>query len=1372
MSDVSPATHLYIQRQVRAWDQLDGSADMPLSDLRDRPAYVLLGDPGAGKTRAMQHEAACTPRGRYLRAVELAQGDTLSANEILFIDALDEARAGAGDAFDLLNRLLPRLRDAGIRQFRVSCRESDWFAQADQRSFASLAADGQLTVCHLLPLRDEDLANLILSFGGANPNAFIDKANQAGLAELLRNPMTTKLLVKAVGHQWPNSKTEVYELACQQLVTEPNAEHRARKRKQSPLHACVLAAAAELCALLLLSAKSAIDMVGEPTAPDVISFLQLPLGLLCSTEDHRAALGTRIFSGMPEHDSCFSPVHRTVAEFLAAKHLRGQLQGKLHPPSPPLPVRRLMALSSVNGRVVSSLRGVNAWLATLDAEHRSSFIEADPLGVALYADATQFTTQDKQELFDLLAQEAGQTPRFRMGQWQQSPAAGLATADMQPYFSRLISAPTRDPSHLALLDLIFDCLRSSGELIGLESQLVDFIRDSSAPPEARDSALAAWLSGPLHAEVSVRLLDELASGDLRNRELVRRLIVHLHPDKLDLTRALRYMPAPDQTHSSRWHREWVEQLVQKAPDDQLSSTVEALLVQRSSGDPDPKSLVPEVAPCLLHRLLTLCGETAQAQQLCRWLELGLYRDHAVVQSQWRDSDSFTAIQTWLTNHPVHYKNAVAHLLSQTPWDDPNTATSWLEGLLKRLLEAPPPADFGRWYLDQARSRQQPALLKDALKRAATWLQQGIACDGLSIEFIESWCKEVSQQHAEVSPWFEHAFSSNLEKNQDFREAHRHKRNHKRARQIQFERNRSKWLPQYRKHMAQLKAGTASLSLVNQIASTWAGRFSDVVADTPKDRLTLLLDGDVELVEAAADSLRRVHLRSDLPDALSILATELENQRMVVADTCLMGAELELQQSPQSWANWSDDTAARLLAAHFTRGMGEASSWFDHLVDSQPDLVASIYQSHAIGRIRTGHGYLHLAHRLTRELALAPIAARVLLPILQAWPARSSADQQNLRQVLHDAAWAYLLPDDMRLLADERLAIRTLDPQQRVHWLTVRVMLSQPSSRHCAWQALLAVLSKSAAARAEFSGLSQLEGMRTQMDALPVSERNELWRTLARHMAPEPYPRDCVTSWLTGLAGQVGPTAFGALQDWLTDSSLQAWHATVRALLYQQRALTRDSQYQPMSMANVARTLQGSSPANAPDLQALVLEQLNRMAGELRGGNTGLWKNFWDFQATTKGALDPEPIPKLENDCRDQIKQFLDPRLSRLGIAFDKEAAQVDEGRCDLQASHLVLGSEPIKLPIEIKRAWHADLWSAAKTQLIDRYALTPEAEGCGIYLVLWFGGLKTLLKPHPHRLPINGPQDLRQLLETSLPEIDRHRIQIVVLDVSPHGKAM
>ena len=48
------------------------------------------------------------------------------------------------------------------------------------------------------------------------------------------------------------------------------------------------------------------------------------------------------------------------------------------------------------------------------------------------------------------------------------------------------------------------------------------------------------------------------------------------------------------------------------------------------------------------------------------------------------------------------------------------------------------------------------------------------------------------------------------------------------------------------------------------------------------------------------------------------------------------------------------------------------------------------------------------------------------------------------------------------------------------------------------------------------------------------------------------------------------------------------------------------------------------------------------------------------------------------------------------------------------------------LVIEAKGQWHNELYSAASTQLYQRYSVHPDAEQQGIYLVIWFAHVRPL----------------------------------------------
>jgi hypothetical protein len=118
-----------------------------------------------------------------------------------------------------------------------------------------VSPNGEIIVLHLDPLNDADIAEILKHKSGvSDPAAFRRQAREHGLDELLRNPQTLNLLVDAVGGKaWPQSRSEIYTMACTKLAGEKNSEHRHAKREKVVSEESLLDAAGYMCAIQLLS---------------------------------------------------------------------------------------------------------------------------------------------------------------------------------------------------------------------------------------------------------------------------------------------------------------------------------------------------------------------------------------------------------------------------------------------------------------------------------------------------------------------------------------------------------------------------------------------------------------------------------------------------------------------------------------------------------------------------------------------------------------------------------------------------------------------------------------------------------------------------------------------------------------------------------------------------------------------------------------------------------------------------------------------------------------------------------------------------------------------------------------------------------------
>ena len=111
--------------------------NLTFEDLRNRPAYVLLGDPGMGKTTAFEEEAkALGDKSLFISARDFLVSDPHGhpdwRKRTLFIDGLDEIRVGAYDARLPFDEIRRRLDQLGKPSFRLSCRVADWLGTNDR----------------------------------------------------------------------------------------------------------------------------------------------------------------------------------------------------------------------------------------------------------------------------------------------------------------------------------------------------------------------------------------------------------------------------------------------------------------------------------------------------------------------------------------------------------------------------------------------------------------------------------------------------------------------------------------------------------------------------------------------------------------------------------------------------------------------------------------------------------------------------------------------------------------------------------------------------------------------------------------------------------------------------------------------------------------------------------------------------------------------------------------------------------------------------------------------------------------------------------------------------------------------------------------
>lgn len=225
------------------------------------------------------------------------------------------------------------------------------------------------------------------------------------------------------------------------------------------------------------------------------------------------------------------------------------------------------------------------------------------------------------------------------------------------------------------------------------------------------------------------------------------------------------------------------------------------------------------------------------------------------------------------------------------------------------------------------------------------------------------------------------------------------------------------------------------------------------------------------------------------------------------------------------------------------------------------------------------------------------------------------------------------------------------------------------------------------------------------------------------------PRDSVAHLRDGILSQLvnkgTAAAVEALQNALHQLPDRDWLAY--QLLDAEQAMRRKtwSPLSPGEIIRVTETTRGVLVQSAAQLADALLQALRRYERELHGEQTPI-RDLWDRQANRTLTLRPVD----ENALSDHVQRFLKRDLVDGGIILNRE---VEIGRVPgagagtrtdikvdaLQRSENSDTFNTITAVVETKGCWNRQLRTAMKTQLVEDY-LVKLAAPVGIYLIGWF----------------------------------------------------
>ena len=1346
----------------------------PLESFREEPAYVLLGSPGSGKTKAFEREAQQEgveriPAGDFqdLDATPEWRGKTL------YIDGLDETRAGAFQGRTPFGAIRAKLQRLGYPRFRLSCREADWFGASDRERLKAVAPSGELLVVRLDPLSDQGILDILRrNLGREDPKGFIAAARQRGVDGLLRNPLNLEMLSAAVrDNAWPRTRTRTFDLACRKLVSEENPEHQIAWRGTADPTA-LLDAAGDLCATLLLTGKAGVTLPG--TVPDANHprLDQVPLG---DQQLLRRVVGTNLF-GLPAEGRLI-PAHRQLAEFLAARRLTELVARGL-------PLHRLLALmTGFDGGIITEFRGLAAWLAAHSKPARDQIIERDPLGVVLYGDVEDFSAREKTLVLKTLRKATERNPWLVGYTTLDSPLGRLVDPGLEQEFGRALADPARDEAHRSFVFLILDAIRSGPSVPGVADPLMAIVRDNSWPMMHRCAALEAYVrvrrGDPRVAETLRDLLDDVFNGIVStdDDDLLGTLLTELYPNDLAAADLVRYLREP--TRRNRWTSYgtfWTSRLVETSTTEEMVQLLDLL------GEPMAKvreestvarwgsGFVTRPPALLLRHLLERSPESVPQKQLLYWLDFAGWLGEELRTSGLGAVSDADFFGNWLSDRPDVQKEIIENGVGNRPED--GRFFSHMHDVQRSLFGARKPEDYGAWCAHQA--------LGAGNDEIADWF----VWEAAAFVYNE---QERGPQHRDgivamlsgdlrLSERFEGRLRA-LEDHDRFTDGLNAPKAPPAPADGRFDEVRAT----VRANLTSLRANQCPLALLHHLAVAYLDGFSDVQGEAPQERLRYLLGPDDDLLGTALAGLRGAIRRTDLPTWTEVSKLAAEGRIHHLAYPFMVGLE-ELARTADTEDIHLTEAQTRLaLSIHITvprldhmYGTERPPRWLRTSVASQPAVVAEAWSHCARDQLRKGEELLTDIYYLAHQAEYATLAAAVSIPLLRIFPVRCKVGQLAILSSLLQAAVLYGDRTQLLELIEAKLARKSMNSSQAVYWLAAGLFV-KPEVYGDRLASRVSGRSRTGRSRR----IHRLMEMTVERHAVPRALR-DMWNatTLARlirligpySVAPpdtgEVYSPTLamqadwsVHGFIDRLSEDSSASASNALESLASDDRLANWRSKLLDRLNKQKSVHLEATFVHPGLEDVAEVLDNGRPAGVADLWALANHILEHLARNIRDGATSDWRQHWNVDQYNRAQT-----PKPEDGCRDALLSDLQRVLAPLGVEAVKEGFYADDKRSDIRLS--VSGPAGYNVPIEIKRSCHRDWWSSIKTQLIKQYTRDPGADGYGVYLVFWFGEVERCRPvPASGRKP-KSPDELRQALLDSLSDLERRKIWVCVIDVS------
>ncbi len=1294
---------------------------------------IILGEPGAGKSELLRFSSEQLGAQTYNASTIEAEPAFDEQTTVIIVDGIDEITAY--ETGTPVNKILAKLPKTAL--FVLSCRAADWQDTVNTR-IINQKWQQQPIVGRIMPLNQQEIIDFVNANGeGQNGEEFLKEAQQRDIVDLLRNPQNLLLLLKAVKSKgWPDTRLELYENASIELVKEDNSTHGSIN-KTRPASEQLIEAAGFIFAQLLLSGKTSINLDGHggEEYPKVSELVSEDI----DNEIIQSALSTKLFRLTGQN--LLEPCHRTVAEFLAAKWIAKALGNQLS-------LSRLESiLYGSNYIVPAALRGLHAWITTLNSSLASKFIERDPYGFFRYGDPSVLTIPQSKNLLNSLEKVAEIDPYFRSEDWHATFGRGLARKELRDDIIRVIRNP-KSPYQLS--HLIIESIQGDTFADDISSELLALVNDSSVTPLERHTAVDALAECNNQPDWQNMVGNLRVLGDIESLRIVIKIVqdrvelfngTTISEILVELANAIAEGDGPN--YAGLGYR-----LHKKLSVPQLEESLDVL--SEPTTDESPKrrrSLRGDLDGWLFNFIQERFerGSLPPANKVWSWLKHA--ERHCHHRSAW---DKYS--REYFSQN-IEYRQALqAEAINSVD----NAEDLWMQ--LWHLGDASP----GLWLREDDLILHLGNLLeeKDSYpdwdqrwKSLVRWGQ--INSDYIG-EFIDLARNQASQNNILSSHLaeLEKPPERDYEKEEKEREHKYRKEQQRKMRAVH---------QSYEKIQNELGAGK-HLGALGDVAKAYLGHFTDLKeASSPTDRVVELVGS--KMAPIAFQGLSAVMAGDDIPTARQIVELHANEQKEYFFESILLAHCAIMLQSSQHLSSLPLEVARSALAAcQWDLNFGD-----DYTSDLQKQLEDIVFADKAIkeGFVRdtmepylnSGAEHVSGLYRLARNEEFSDITGSLAIEWIEKY---SNLSNNSLRELLI-AVIRYASRDRaIELICEYVSKEKWNNAEQGNIWISAAFLLDFDNSLELLTSYaeekkdhLWLLREMSNPEREIYEGWPKLS---SEQRHFLITKFGSLWPPAdppSGGWSGDQNPWDAsqfIQGQIADLAADLSDQAEVLLRGLINADALDGYQNHIKHVYAQQTRRRAEANKVLMPISGVRNILLRGEPTTHDDLQALLIDELEALQEHIRNGTTNDVLPYWDGDT-----------PHNENYCRDRITSAINPYLERYNVRAHTEGTMPNSKRCDLLNTHGLMN-----LPIEIKGQWHGEVWSAAAEQL-HNYTREYHSDGRGIYLVLWFGYLGPKHPKNPHGwtgqpLP-KAFNEMKDLLEIKFENVSE-KTKIITLDLS------